>query len=321
MTRVPPSGGGPPKAPQLTRPSSKSGAPQTSRPAGGAPAARPRRIGSPKHLEKEKPAKLKTGSDAEAEGAQEAKPAEAGTPEGGPRDAHEHAKLVEAWQPESHADKAEEKKAKDELHEEEKAHAEGETQHPKGFLKQIRPALKAPSSPLQQKKAKDGFEGQQGSMLKNAPNPQQTAAARALVPQAPVKPVTAVHAAAQVQAPQPPVPAPRPSRPPDAFSVLHAAQDPGVYFKEEGHNGPAESGNPELTAAIEEAIRLLFGVRGILRVSGGFNQADEPAIIIVTTQGFGEASMKLIPPKVHRFETILAVPYDMLPLKRDRPLP
>ena len=63
---------------------------------------------------------------------------------------------------------------------------------------------------------------------------------------------------------------------------------------------------------------LLFGVRGILRVSGGFNQADQPAIIVVATQGFGEASMKLVPAKVHRFETILAVPYDMLPLKRER---
>ena len=111
---------------------------------------------------------------------------------------------------------------------------------------------------------------------------------------------------------------PRPSRPPDAFAVLHAAQEPGVFFKEDGHHGAAEAQNPELEEAIEEAIRLLFGVRGILRVTGGFNQVQEPAIIIVASQGFGEASLKQIPPKVHKFETILAVPYDMLPLKRER---
>lgn len=275
-------------------------------------------MGVIKHAEKEKPQKLKTGAD-EAEGTHEARPAEAGTPEGGPRDAHEHARLAEAWQPESHASKTEEKQARDEVHEEEKSEgaAPGDPKNPRGFLKQIRPALKAPSSPLQQKQKKDGFEGQP-SPARSAPHPGQAGMARPLAPHTPLKAATAVHAAVQVQAPPQAAPPPRPSRPPDAFSVLHAAQDPGVYFKEEGHNGPAETGNPELTAAIEEAIRLLFGVRGILRVSGGFNQAAEPAIIIVVTQGFGEASMKLVPPKVHKFETILAVPYDMLPLKRER---
>jgi hypothetical protein len=112
---------------------------------------------------------------------------------------------------------------------------------------------------------------------------------------------------------------PAAGRPADAFTVLHAAQDPGVYFREDGHPGHAEREDPELSAAIEETIRLLFGVRGILRVNGGFNQANEPAIIVVATQGFGEASLKKVPAKVHRFETILAVPYDMLPLKRERP--
>lgn len=262
----------------------------------------------PRHLEKEKPGKLKTGAE-EADG-----PTETGKPQegaGAAHDPHEHAHLAESWQPETHAEKAEEKQAKDELHaEEEKA---ADDKNPRGFLKQIKPALKAPNSPLHgqgQKKGKDGFEGQQGlAQALKAQQAQQTAQTRAHVP---------VKAATPVQGAQPPIPAPKPSRPPDAFSVLHAAQDAGVFFKEEGHNGPAEQGNPELTAAIEEAIRLLFGVRGILRVSGGFNQADEPAIIVVATQGFGEASMKLVPPKVHRFETILAVPYDMLPLKRER---
>ena len=309
MTRVPPSGG-PPKAQIIRPPSSK---PAAGAPAGARPQAAPgrliRRSTVPKHVEKEKPGKVKTD---EAEG-----PPETGKPQEGAGAAHDpqdHARLAEAWQPESHAEKAEEKQKKDELHEEEKA-AEGgpgAEKNPRGFLKQIKPALKAPNSPVQQQgqKAKDGFEGKQG--LAQA---LKTAQAQQTGPAAPVKGAAPVQGATPAA---PAAPAPRPSRPPDAFAVLHAAQDPGVFFKEEGHNGPAEQGNPELSAAIEEAIRLLFGVRGILRVSGGFNKDDEPAIIVVATQGFGESSMKLIPPRVHRFETILAVPYDMLPLKRER---
>ena len=259
-------------------------------------------------MEKEKPQKLKTGAE-EADGPSEtSKPQETGA---ATHDPHDRARLAESWQPDSHAEKAEEKQASDELQEEEKAEGGASAdKNPRGFLKQIKPALKAPNSPLQQggqKKAKDGFEGGLAQALKTA-QLQQTAQTKAQVP---------VKATAPTQSAEP-APPPRPSRPPDAFAVLHAAQEPGVFFKEEGHNGPAEQANPELTAAIEEAIRLLFGVRGILRVSGGFNKADEPAIIVVATQGFGEASMKLVPPKVHRFETILAVPYDMLPLKRER---
>ena len=270
-------------------------------------ATRQRRVAVPRHLEKEKPTKLKTGADeSEAPAPTEGKPWQ----EGAAGNSEAQARMAESWQPESHAEKAEEKQAKDELHEEEAKSAEGGTadKNKTGFLKQIRPALKAPNSPVQQQgQKKDSFSGQQGlhQALKTG-QVTQTGLARAVVA---ARPVTAAH---------PAIPAAKPSRPPDAFSVLHAAQEPGVFFKEEGHNGAAEQANPELSAAIEEAIRLLFGVRGILRVSGGFNQDNMPAIIVVATQGFGEASMKLIPPKVHRFETILAVPYDMLPLKRAR---
>ena len=245
--------------------------------------------------------------------------AEAGAGEGANKpneaahDPHEHARLAEQlWGPESHAEKAEEKKDKDEaLKENERAEGAGVDPKNKSFLKQIKPALSAPAQP--KKPVKDGFEQQH---LGGQPQQTQAAKVQKAQPKAPVAAAAPVQAQAAVATPAAPVA--RPSRPPDAFSVLHAAQEPGVFFKEDGHHGAAEQANPELEEAIEEAIRLLFGVRGILRVSGGFNQANEPAIIIVTTQGFGEASMKVVPAKVNRFETILAVPYDMLPLKRER---
>ncbi len=242
------------------------------------------------HLEKEKPQKRKSGVEvAESMATPEAQPEEA-------RSAPHHSKLVEAWRPKSETLKAGEKKAKEELEQEEKAAEQSPSadKNRTGFLK---PALNSPKLPLQaQKKVNDGFELAQT---------QQTGSLRAHLP------VTGTH-------PVPAEGAPKAARPPDAFSVLHAAQEPGVYFQEEGHHGPAEQADPDLSAAIEEAIRLLFGVRGILRVSGGFNKENQPAIIVVATQGFGEASMKRIPPKVHRFETILAVPYDLLPLKREQ---
>ncbi|MBL8953952.1 MAG: hypothetical protein JNK82_24460 [Myxococcaceae bacterium] len=109
-------------------------------------------------------------------------------------------------------------------------------------------------------------------------------------------------------------------KPPDAFTLLNQAEPHGVFFKEdserEGHSEDQE--DPELRAAVEEAIRVMFGVRGIMRIGPGRNQADEPVIVIVTGQGFGEAQMAKVPERVHRFTTVTALPFDVLPLKKDR---
>jgi hypothetical protein len=112
----------------------------------------------------------------------------------------------------------------------------------------------------------------------------------------------------------------RSGKPPDAFTLLNAAQPHGFFFLEdferEGYSEEQE--DPELRAAIEECIQLLFGVKGIIRVGPGRNQADEPVIVIVVGQGFGEGSLRAVPEKVHRFTTLLAVPFDVLPLKKER---
>ena len=41
-------------------------------------------------------------------------------------------------------------------------------------------------------------------------------------------------------------------------------------------------------------------------------------IIIVVGQGFGEGSLRAIPEKVQKFTTLLALPFDVLPLKKER---
>jgi hypothetical protein len=109
-------------------------------------------------------------------------------------------------------------------------------------------------------------------------------------------------------------------RPPDAFALLKEARDKGVLFVEdalqEGHSEDRE--DPEHAAAVEECIRLCFGMRGILRIGPGHNDKAEPIIVVATTNGFSDASLALVPEKVHRFATLIAIPFDLLPLKRER---
>lgn len=112
----------------------------------------------------------------------------------------------------------------------------------------------------------------------------------------------------------------RPEKPPDAWSLLREAKEAGVFFNEESmREGHTEEGeDPELAAAVEETIRLLFGVRGILRVGAGKNDRAESIVVVVASHGFSDASLASVPEKVHRFSTVVAIPFELLPLRRDR---
>lgn len=104
------------------------------------------------------------------------------------------------------------------------------------------------------------------------------------------------------------------------FEALDNAQEPGVLFQEDSHErAPEEQEDPELLEAVEEAIRLLFGVRGIHHIGPGTDDAGETVIVISVGQGFGEESMRRIPAAVRRFKTLVAIPFDLLPLKRSGP--
>ncbi len=110
-------------------------------------------------------------------------------------------------------------------------------------------------------------------------------------------------------------------RPPDAYAALKDAKEAGVLFREDegggGAAGQPEGEDPALVEAVEECIRRCFGVKGILRINPGRNEKDEKLIVVVATHGFSQASMAKIPPEVHGFPTTTALPFELLPLKRD----
>lgn len=109
-------------------------------------------------------------------------------------------------------------------------------------------------------------------------------------------------------------------RPPDAFQLLKDAREKGILFVEdalaEGHSEDHE--DPIHRAAVEECIRVCFGLRGILRIGPGHNDKNEKIIVVATTHGFSDASLAVVPEKVNGFPTLIAIPFDLLPLKRER---
>jgi hypothetical protein len=203
---------------------------------------------------------------------------------------------------EQHTDREEKASRDEEVAREERVHEKDAPQKP-GQKDAGKNATSRQSLPGALKKAgSDGFE-RLADPSKVGPGRLEKAAAVAAT-------------SALTQAP----PLPRSNRPEDAMTLLHAAQEAGVFFKEDGHReGHSEDqDDPEMAAAIEEAIRLLFGVQGVLRVGPGVNDAGEQVVVIVAHRGFGEASMKAVPPMVHRFPTLVALPYELLPLRRER---
>jgi hypothetical protein len=104
------------------------------------------------------------------------------------------------------------------------------------------------------------------------------------------------------------------------LELLDEAEEPGVFFREQHGDGvPDDEEESELDAAVEEAIRLLFGVRGIHHIGPGEDGEGAPVVLISANTGFSAASLACIPPEVLGFKTLLALPYELLPLRRERP--
>ncbi|MBI3182575.1 MAG: hypothetical protein HYZ28_10605 [Myxococcales bacterium] len=213
-------------------------------------------------------------------------------------------KQSEAWTPwnESHEDRENKLERDQEQAREEAVKGKDEAQKPNQKEGARNALARRGAHPAHRKAVRDGFERSSDPVKAALAKLEQAAAA------------TALRGVAD------PPPLPRPDRPMDAMALLHAAQDPGILFREDAHREghSEEQEDPELAAAVEECIRLLFTVRGILRVGPGQNDRNEPVIVIVLTRGFGEAQLRAVPPKVHRFPTLLAIPYDLLPLRRER---
>lgn len=112
----------------------------------------------------------------------------------------------------------------------------------------------------------------------------------------------------------------------NAFSALHNAQPSGVFFRivgeggGQGMAGEAESPlDPKLLEAVEEARRILDGVPGVEphRIKPGEDDEHAPVVLIPVVRGFTQSGMAKVPLQVRGFATLIAVPYELLPLKRD----
>lgn len=118
----------------------------------------------------------------------------------------------------------------------------------------------------------------------------------------------------------PPAPLPVRPRKTGAFAATEDAREPGIFLKDEsfaeGHSEDDE--DPELREAVEETISILFGVRGIHHVGPGRNERDERVVVVAAGLDFTQESLEQVPARVHRFETVLAVPFELLPLRRPR---
>jgi hypothetical protein len=107
---------------------------------------------------------------------------------------------------------------------------------------------------------------------------------------------------------------------PDAFTLLKSAKDRGQLFVEDepGEHAADDHQDLELADAVEECIRLCFGLRGVLRIGPGRDDAGERIVVVSTGHGFSDVSLSKVPPTVHRFKTLIAIPFELLPLKRER---
>ena len=211
------------------------------------------------------------------------------------RDAHENA--AESFQQDSAADKhvdLEEKRDADAAHAEEEAKKEAKS----GGMRTggSRDAPPEPVKPIVAKKPDDGFETKLGQ-------DQLKAAAAKMEKLAPTP------------APAPP---PKGGSLGTVIAALNDAQEAGVYFKahERAGDAPENEEDRELAEAVLEAQRLLAEVRGVERIGPGQNEAADPVVLISVVRGFSQPSLELVPPAVHRFATLLAIPYDLLPLRR-----
>jgi hypothetical protein len=258
----------------------------------------------------QKEPKLKSGQGEDATHAEPTKEAQKAAAE--ETGAHSMEALTHAL---AHAEKEDAKESK-EAHAEAREQAERE-EKPSGFFARVfgkkapeKPQAKAqswaqakpqPQQPQVKKSVRDGFE-KSDPRLKSL----NSTSFQALSPVADVKAAMAA-----------PV---RTDKPLDAYAALRQAKEKGVLFSEdwerEGHS--EDHDDPELADAVEDVIARLFGRAGVLRVGPGRNEQGEAIVVVVATHGFSDASLAAVPERSGRFPVMLALSFDLLPLRRER---
>jgi hypothetical protein len=100
-------------------------------------------------------------------------------------------------------------------------------------------------------------------------------------------------------------------------SLLASAKERGIYFKPYSEADEAEV-PPAVAKAVEETTRRLSGVRGVTSVLPGRNEKGRPVVLVMANRGFSEAAFERVPEEVNGVPTLLVLPYELLPLRRER---
>lgn len=290
--------------------------PPSAKPPTQAPLRSTRRSTRPQAAELSKPKPIKTGKEGGSQGAEEGLSPEAALWGGMDMDRSLEIRAADVEQRMAELTHAEEAGAQqvDEHHDELAKANEREEQakQPQSFKAWQRPPSQARPAAAQQKPATQHQQAATAQSYKNlAPVGGQGASGATSASYRSLAAVGQVKLTGQLA---------KAERPPDAFALLKEAKEKGVLFTEdalkEGHSEDQE--DPELNAAVEECIRQCFGLRGILRIGPGHNDKNEPIIVVATTNGFTDASFAKVPEKISRFPTLIAIPFELLPLKRER---
>ncbi|HZH04373.1 MAG TPA: hypothetical protein VEY30_11350 [Myxococcaceae bacterium] len=103
-----------------------------------------------------------------------------------------------------------------------------------------------------------------------------------------------------------------------ALGALNSAQAPGYYVRERAPG--TEEVDHELAQAVEQVFAELKDLPALERVLAANDEHDQPIVAVDTKKGLSYSQLLAAPDVAGRFKVVYRVPYEALPLKRDRPL-
>ena len=97
--------------------------------------------------------------------------------------------------------------------------------------------------------------------------------------------------------------------------ALAEAREPGFHFTAQEENTQASA---EVQRAVQAATRGLASMVGVASIQAGHDARGRPVVQVKAQKGFDAAAFAQLPEAFEGVRTLLALDYDLLPLKRKR---